>query len=141
MEEEELEMFDESIDRFEHTRCRPRRLCRPHGGTLRRREGLHVRARRTRAPPVYSSGSRTWTRQCRRSRLSSRRRSRSNSWICRCHRSCEYCGNLADHTTGVHAYALWTSLGSCSTSSWSPRRLTLVLLHLQFIDKCWTLLL
>ena len=27
-EEEELEMFDESIDRFEHSSFRPRRLCR-----------------------------------------------------------------------------------------------------------------
>ena len=26
-EEEEVEMFDESIDRFEHSRFRPRRLC------------------------------------------------------------------------------------------------------------------
>ena len=78
-EEEELEMFDESIDRFEHSRWRPRRLC------------LHFMAGRFGAgwactfadgeqelhPSTLRGWSRTWTCQCRRSRLSSRRRSRA----------------------------------------------------------------
>ena len=50
--EEELEI-DESIDRFEHSRFRPPL----HGGALRRRMELHVRTRRTRAPPAALRGA------------------------------------------------------------------------------------
>ena len=88
-EEEELEMFDETTNRLELQLAPPAPMPPLHGGPLRRRVGLHVRARRTRAPPVYPSCSRTWTCQCRRSRLSSRRRSWSSWWMCQRHRSWE----------------------------------------------------
>ena len=44
-ETEQLEMLDESIDQFEHSSWRPAPLTPFHGGSLRRRVGLHVRAR------------------------------------------------------------------------------------------------
>ena len=63
-EEEELEMFDESIDPFEQSSWRHPALLPPfHGGTLRRRVGLHDRAQRTRAPSRLLFVSRSWTRQ------------------------------------------------------------------------------
>ena len=58
---------------------------------------LHVCARPTRAPSLRSSWSRSWTRQCRRPRLS--------LWLRQCHRSWEISGRCADHTTGGCAWS------------------------------------
>ena len=70
-EERELEMFDETNDRLEHSSWRPQRLCPFTAG--RREDGWSCTFAHgeQRAPPVHLSCSRTWTRQCRRSLLSS----------------------------------------------------------------------
>ena len=70
--EDVLEMFDQSIDRFEHSAFRPRRLC-VHFMLGRCERGWSLTF-----PHVWSS---TWTRQYRRSRSSSRRTSCSRLWL------------------------------------------------------------
>ena len=97
-EEEELEMFDESIDRFEHSRWRARRLCR-HFVAGRCEDGA------ARSRTANKSSTRLFVEQnvdvpVPQITVESRRRSRSSWWICRCHRSWKYCGSCADHTTG-----------------------------------------
>ena len=65
--------FDESIDRFEHSRCRPRLLC-VYFMAGRCEQGWSCTfAHGEQEPSCRSSGSRS--HQCRRSRLSSRRAS------------------------------------------------------------------
>ena len=71
-EERELEMFDETNDRLEHSSWRPQRLCRPSTAGFREDGWSCTFAHgEQRAPPVHLPCSRTWTRQCRRSLLSS----------------------------------------------------------------------
>ena len=102
-EEEELEMFHESTDRFEHSSWRPQRFCRPR--TAAAKTGGAARSR-------TANKSRTWTRQCRRSWLSPSRTSCSSLWVHHCHRSWEIRDRCADHTTGGCACSRTPRIGA-----------------------------